>query len=131
MAYPVLVDRDIRAGKLALECLDDASVPVDALFWYYFDEWEQWRLVIATSLARSTREGYAAVNRAFRASPHADILLHIAKLVMRPGEKLPRQMRKAASRTIGEEGRMFAGGGSDGAYLNPAYLYRLPEPAAA
>ena len=43
-----LVERQIEDGKRLIAALDAASLEVDAAFWFYFEEPEEWRLVIAS-----------------------------------------------------------------------------------
>jgi len=43
-----LVERQIEDGRRLIEALDAASIEVVAALWFYFDEPEEWRLLIAS-----------------------------------------------------------------------------------
>jgi len=55
MVAPPLVNEAKEDGRRFLERLDAEGFPVTAAFWMYFEEAEQWRLIVATP--RMTKEG--------------------------------------------------------------------------
>ena len=50
MDNATLVKPDIEAGRQLLQGLDEANFDVQAAFWFYREESEEWRLYIATPL---------------------------------------------------------------------------------
>ena len=65
MASSELVDADIRAGRDVIAELVDAGIPLRAASWFHAPEFEDWRLMLATSLVR-TEGPLAAYKRVTR-----------------------------------------------------------------
>ena len=73
MDQTALVEASVRDGERLVQELDSIGVPVAAAFWFYFEEYEDWRLVIASRLVddakrenRPLQDAYRSVLKAFR-----------------------------------------------------------------
>jgi len=50
MDKPTLVDADMKAGEALLSKLDEIEFNVKAAFWFYVQDSEEWRLIIASPI---------------------------------------------------------------------------------
>ncbi len=48
MDKKILVNDDISDGKKLLQTLDESKFKVSSAFWFYFSEFNEWRLVLAS-----------------------------------------------------------------------------------
>src|SRR5262245_24482931 len=46
MAARALVERDVHQGARLLRAIDDAGIPIEAMFWILADAWRYWFLVV-------------------------------------------------------------------------------------
>jgi len=69
VATGTMVDRWLEDGKRLISALDRMGLGVDAALWFYFDESEEWRLIIATPKvdAEGPSSAYAAIAEAIGA----------------------------------------------------------------
>jgi hypothetical protein len=128
MVEDTLVDRKIDKGARFLTALDAAGVPVDAALWFYFPEFEQWRLVVATPIAEE--DGPIAAYRAFReareaAHPPIEFDLGEVRATSRndPIVKALWGFGVPPSQLVG---KTFGGPYINGVEFQGAYLYRAP-----
>lgn len=128
MVEDTLVDRKIEKGARFLNALDAAGVAVDAALWFYFPEFEQWRLVVATPIEEE--QGPLAAYRAFRearqaADPPIEFDLGEVRATSRndPIVKALWGFRVPPSQLVG---KTFGGTYINGVEFQGAYLYRAP-----
>jgi hypothetical protein len=62
MGKPFLVDADIKQGREIVALLKDKGFPIHSARWQFYDESDEWRLVIVTPLV-SQQGGLAAYGR--------------------------------------------------------------------
>ncbi|MBM4026393.1 MAG: hypothetical protein FJ280_13470 [Planctomycetes bacterium] len=63
MDKPTLVENDYKAGEALVRALDQAGVKVQAAFWLYLPESDEWRLYLALPevAQRGPREAYERI----------------------------------------------------------------------
>ena len=66
MDQEALVESAVRDGERLVQELDTIGVPVTAAFWFYFEEYEGWRLVIASPVVDSARHEGRPLQDAYR-----------------------------------------------------------------
>lgn len=127
MVTKALVDRDIEAGRLVLQALDDTGVPVTAAFWLDEPDSETYRLYLATSVygRQGPLDAYGEVQRALENAPK-DQRPALADInVVSPKERTVVAIGKALGTAPGVSGIRFSRNTVDGVYIDDAWIYRL------
>jgi hypothetical protein len=136
MVKTSLVESDLSAGRHLVREVRAApnreSFRVKAVFWLYYPESQEWRLVIATPLV--DEEGplatYAQLRKVLdRSALHSTGLSLQNVAVMSPGDPMVKAIRALASKTRYSPGPpdpvRLARGTVSGTYVEDAYVYAL------
>ncbi len=117
----------IDAGAVLTQSLDDHGLPVQAAFWLFDAEINEWRLVIASSEAASKgpRAVYRRIQEALdQLGPQASAAPFSAIRVVEPGTELVRLLGTAV-RTGSGIGRIrFQKNVINGHFIDDALIYR-------
>jgi len=130
MASSELVDADIRAGRDVIAELVEAGIPLRTASWFHAPEFEDWRLMLATSLVR--KEGpLAAYKRVTRVLARHESTEHfpLSQLWL-VDDKDPRidALSKYIRTTSGSEVRL-TNCQVHGFFIPDALIYGLPRSA--
>ncbi len=124
MVKRTLVDEDIKAGNKLIEALDSAEFAVDAAMWYYFDESELWRLVIATPLKneKGPKAAYREIQRILDESGLSSQISLIDITLFSPNDEIIRDIRSAVN-IRSAEGVRFSRSVLGRSYIDDALIY--------
>jgi hypothetical protein len=118
------------AGEELLRDLAAANFPIEAAFWMYFSESDEWRLVLASNRVNQDgpRAAYAEIQRLLRSKPST---IRLADISLRdPGDQLVEAIRRVKWAEAASAIRL-TGSTMSGVYIDDAYIYRLRPSAAA
>ena len=134
MASSALVEAKIKDGKRVIDRLDKAGIVVTAAFWYYIEDAENWRLIIATPLVESEgpRAAYAKIHDAQWERRPA----RLRKPILGPSEitavgsndPLVKLLSMVIRTGPNDAGVRFSRNVINGTYIEDAYIYRLSNP---
>ena len=126
MATEVLVDEEIRLGRHVVESLEKAGVPLRAAMWYFAPEFEDWRLLIATSIVRKEgpRRAYDRLQRILSKDPEAQRLQLSRIWLVEDDFALIDTLARFLHLGRGSETR-FTENRVQGYYIKDALIYRL------
>ena len=128
MVDKTLTREMIAAGKRLLEVLDEEGINPAAALWFYYPEYERWKLLIAEyevgstgpmNLYRQIREVLEA-----RRDELPDLQLFDVVLV-KPDEPLLRLLRQAIGTDTRVSGIRFKNNVVNGTVIEDTYVYRL------
>jgi hypothetical protein len=124
VAWP-LVEPTISEGARLLNALEKAGFPIDAAFWLYKFESEEWRLTIATPLydELGPRESYRKIQDVLSHEHYELRLLDMS--VISPNDRLLAGMRRLLASREEVAGVWLRGNIIDGKLLDGAYVYRV------
>lgn len=147
MVKTLLVDQDLKDGRRLLERLNTeeagvaltwgkhragvvarADVRVQAAFWWYFAESQEWRLVIATPLVDEVGplSAYGVIQARLSAiKPPLSLALQNISLIS-PRDPRVKAFKKAMKVAPDPFGVRFTRSALNGTYVEDAYVYRLP-----
>ena len=132
MVKTSLVEQDLKDGKRLLEALNKpkpngTTFRVKAAFWLYRPESMEWRLVIATPLVdeKGRLATYVHLRKVLDFIQPLNLSTH-NMTVMSPRDPLVKALRGALRIAPNSEGERFTRDMVGGAYVEDAYLYRLP-----
>lgn len=78
MDKTTLVEKDFESGEILIKALLESGFDLQAAFWFYFDESDLWRLVIASKLysEKGPKEVYSQIRAEIdKLTPPVDIAL--------------------------------------------------------
>jgi hypothetical protein len=118
----------IEVGRQLLEVLDRHKFRVRACFWFYFEESERWRFVVASAEARmgGPLAGYRRIGALTRKVPGAAELLGLDTTLLTDKDPLLACLRKAVPTDPKTGGTRLARTWANGTFIAGAYIYRLP-----
>ena len=124
MDRKILVNIDVDGGKEVVEALDRSDLKVISAFWLYYDEAEEWRLLIAIPSYDNDGplEAYRKVLHVLEENNMEKLFEPIS--VISPSDHRSKAIR--ASLKTGDEitGKWYSGFVSQGTYIGDIYLYR-------
>lgn len=127
MDQEVLVRDDIEFGRQAVEAFDEFGPPARCVFWLYFPDAEEWRLLVATPVF--DKEGplaaIKAINKSLKKKDLAGKIhpLNIAAVSTR--DRRVRALRAALrSNKPGPSGVRFQGIANE-FYIQGSFVYRM------
>jgi hypothetical protein len=122
--------RNLRTGQWcsqdAYNALDESGLDVQAAFWYYREEAEEWRLYIATPLVEELgpREVYSRILATLKNNCIKSI--DLSKIsVVDPTDGLVTVLRLAVNTGPGITDISFNGNSINGVYVRAAHIYRM------
>ena len=128
MVEKTLTNEMITLGKRILEILNEEGINPAAALWFYYPEYERWKLLIADYEVGST--GPMNIYRQIRKilDTRQDELsgLQLFDVVLiKPDDPMLCLMRKAINTGQGISGIRFANNVIDGTVIEDTYVYRL------
>jgi hypothetical protein len=126
MANPILVGPEIDAGAALLKALDAAGLKVKVAMWAVLAEYEDWRIVLASSqLDRAGRQGpYGLIRDALDEAGFA-LERKPDCVVVRMTDPFVRQLRRRFGKAKSVEGMRLGGQLFGDRYIEDAYVYRI------
>ena len=126
MAKALLVNLDLDAGLDVLRALDAAEVPVKVALWAFLEEYEDWRLILASPKfdAVGIPEGFGIIRKATDAAG-ITIDRTPALVPMRMNSPFIRELRRLFGKAKSVDGMRLGGQTIGGRYLEDAYVYRV------
>jgi hypothetical protein len=126
MAKTLLVNLDLDAGLDVLRALDVAEVRVKVALWAFLEEYEDWRLILASPKfdAVGILEGFGIIRKATDAAG-VTIDRTPALVPMRMNSPFIRELRRLFGKARNVDGTRLGGQTIGGRYLEDAYVYRI------
>jgi hypothetical protein len=126
MDKTALVAADLTTGTEIVQALDRSALSISVALWLYFEEYEDWRFVLASRrLDESERaKAYGLVHDALSAAGIAlerTPPLHILKLT----DPFIRALRRIFSKTKSVEGMRLGGQTIGDRFVESAIVYRV------
>lgn len=126
MDKPTLVENDYKAGEALVRALDQAGVKVQAAFWLYLPESDEWRLYLALPevAQRGPREAYERIQTILEQLQLEGLSLPNISAVA-PDDNLVKLLRSAIKTGPGITGIRLRGNVIDSVLIEDAYIYRV------
>lgn len=127
MDKKTLVNIDIEEGKKLLEQLDRSNMKISCALWYYVQDIEEWRLILATDLVDTFGPKKAYTNLLAQINKDAisiDIPFEAISLIS-PNDPLIKLFKFAIITGPGISGIRFSGNVINGVLIKDSYLYRV------
>jgi len=126
MATPTLVDRRIDHGARLLAALDIAGVPIESAFWLFTEEWDEWRLVLATPLYSQAgpSDAYRRIQEVHRADEEISFRLDSVTAVA-PDDRRVQAVRSIFRTVPPNFGPRLEDRFVRGREVENAYIYRI------
>jgi len=126
MDKPTLVESDYKAGEALVRDLDRTGVRVEAAFWLFLPEPNEWRLHLALAdvVDKGPRKAYEIIQ------DHLEHL-HLEGLSLRnislisPDDSMVKLLRLAIRTGPGVAGIRFTGNVINNVLIEDAYIYRV------
>lgn len=123
-----LVEKDIKEGKILIRALDEAGFEVRAALWYYFEESEVWRLIIASPVYdnEGPKESYHKVLTVIKKieKQHEGFGIFLTNTTVRsPDDELIKSL-KSIPMASAMSGKRFRHSVIDRTYVDDVYIYR-------
>ncbi|MDB5654019.1 MAG: hypothetical protein JWQ94_1632 [Tardiphaga sp.] len=126
MAATPLVDLDVAMGRELLDILDRAHFPVTGAAWIYFEDRDEWKLVLRTPKAEKDRlDALLQIAQALDAEGDLRSRIDFTRLKIVPPKD---NVMAAMGRTVKTDGSApvrFDRNLVDGTMINDALIYRL------
>ncbi|HUT45712.1 MAG TPA: hypothetical protein VMX36_05470 [Sedimentisphaerales bacterium] len=127
MDKPTLVDADMKAGEVLLSKLDEIEFNVKAALWFYVQDSEEWRLIIASPIVDKDgqKKAYETVQSQLQElNGRYELSLRNISLVS-PGDKLIKALKSVFKLDKAISPIRFTRNVIDGMFIEDAYIYRL------
>jgi hypothetical protein len=127
MDKPTLVDADIKAGEALLSKLDEIEFDVKAALWFYVQDSEEWRLIIASPIVDKDgpKKAYEKVQLQLQGlNGRYELSLRNISLVS-PGDKLIKALESVIRTGKSISHIRFTRNVINGLFIEDAYIYRL------
>ncbi|MBI5763252.1 MAG: hypothetical protein HZA51_06975 [Planctomycetes bacterium] len=122
-----LVEKDIDAGRRVADALSQAQTPVQAVLWLYLPEFEEFRLLVATSIV--DRDGplaaYKAIREALEGIPESQRPAPFSISAVSPSDSVVRGLRKVVRAGPAGSDVRISNTLVDDVYVQDAFVYRL------
>jgi hypothetical protein len=127
MDKPTLVEADLEVGKALLSNLDKSRIKVEAAFWFYLSESNEWRLIFA--LPSVDKIGPQAAYEKLQSQlqklePKYNLALQNISIVS-PKDNLVMLLKKAIQTGPGTSGIRFTRNTINNVFVEDAYIYRM------
>lgn len=127
MDKPTLVDADMKAGEALLSKLDEIEFDVKAALWFYVQDSEEWRLIIASPIVDKdgSKKAYEKVQLQLQElNGRYELSLRNISLVS-PGDKLIKALESVIRTGKSISHIRFTRNVINGLFIEDAYIYRL------
>ncbi len=125
MDKATLVTKDINAGKNLVNFLEKKGIEIAAALWYYSEESEVWRLMIATPLYDNLgpKEIYEKIQSILNEAGVSPRISIIDVTIVSPKDEIIRDIRSAV-KIRSNEGVRFSRSVLGRSYIYDALIYR-------
>lgn len=126
MGQALLVGIDLERGSEILRILDQAGIRVSVALWAVLEEYNDWRLLLASRRLDANRllESYGLVNDALRAAgfpmEHKPSIVILAMT-----DPTVRELRRIFGKATNAEGMRLGGQQIGNRWVEDAYVYRI------
>ena len=126
MDSPALVSIDIQRGAEMLDALDRAGFRVKVALFAALSEYEDWRLILASSRFNNLRttDAYGLLNETLD-SVGFDSATKITTLILPMNDPFVKQLRRVFGKTKSVEGMRLGGQLFGDRFIRDAYVYRI------
>ena len=126
MVRATLVKDWIELGRRLTEALDRANFEVVASFWFYDQESDEWRLIIASPIVddEGPLEAYRTIQRVLGELDYGELSLNDISVVS-PTHDLVSLLRIAFHTGNGISGIRFTRNRINDQFIEDAYIYRV------
>jgi hypothetical protein len=126
MVITTLDDKLIDGGKQLIEQLDKDHVKVDAALWYYFDDTQNWKLLLSLPevINGGPKATYQVIQGTFQKLRGLPFSLDDST-VAKPNSPLLKLLSHAISTDNTTGGIRFSNNMINGQLIRDAYIYRL------
>lgn len=126
MVKPTLVGGEISDGELLLKEFDRQGIPVEAAYWLYTEEWDGYRLVLASSLVdqEGIKNAHLKVLPVVRSFKRPFSIRPDDVSLVSPKNKTVQHLRQAVGTGGQIAGIRFSRNTVFGEYIEDAYVYR-------
>ena len=128
MDQTVLVEQDIDVGREAIEAFDDLGPAAPCVFWFYFSETTQWRLVVATPVfdQAGPKAAYSAIAKTLDDRGLRDRLSLRRVSAKGTQDRIVNLLRSVVqTKGPGISGIRFTNNVVNGEFIDDAYIYRM------
>ena len=128
MDNQVLVDRNIVEGKELIEALDRRDLNIKAAMWFYFEESDEWKLLIATPMIdkKGTKEVYRIIQTVIGEMSESKTSVSFKDvLVLSPKDDPIKLVGNVIRTDTGLSGIRFTKNIINNKLVDDAYIYRL------
>lgn len=128
MDNQVLVDRNIVEGKELIEALDRRDLNIKAAMWFYFEESDEWKLLIATPMVdkKGTKEVYRLIQTVIGEMSESKTSVSFKDVLVLSPKDDPITLVGNVIRTgPGLSGIRFTKNVINNKLIDDAYIYRL------
>lgn len=127
MDKPTLVDEDMKAGEVLLNKLDEAEFNVTAALWFYMQDSEEWRLILASPVVDTDgrKKAYETVQSQLK---ELDGRYHLSLRnisLVSPADKLIKLLKSAIKTGEKISHIRFTRNVINNVFIEDAYIYRL------
>jgi len=126
MYKTALVERDLSQGAEIVRILDEAGLRIKVALWVNLDEFNDWRLVLASKEfdKAGPREKYGLLHRVLEGAgiPYERTPVF---MILRMDEPFIRDLRRIFGKAASVEGMRLGGQTIGGRGLDDAYVYRI------
>ena len=124
MVKALLVGPDNISGNQILEALDAADLDVKVAAYMYPDEYQDWRLFLASPKLDKSEHEYGAVHDAFR---NAGIPFDYwpTLMIRNMSDPTVRELRQRFRKDSNAEGRRIGGHSIGGRFIEDGIIYRV------
>ena len=125
MDKPTLVDGDMKAGEALLKKLDKSGFDVKAAFWFYMQDSEEWRLIIASTIVEKVGSKKASEKIQLQElNGRYELSLRNISLVS-PSDNLIKLLKSAIKTGKKIAHIRFTRNVINNVFIEDAYIYRL------
>jgi hypothetical protein len=126
MGDALLVNIDLDIGSQILEILDEAGIKVSVALWAVLEEYNDWRLRLASRQLDADRllESYGLVNDALRAAAFP-MERKPSIVILSMSDPTVRALRRIFSKAKTVEGMRLGGQQIGKRWVEDAYVYRI------
>ncbi len=120
-------EKNIEAGEKLLKLLDSSNVNVDAALWFYFDDVENWKLILSLPdfIRLGPKIAYKQVQKAInRLGNEINISLNDIA-ILKPNSPLLNLLKTAIGTSTGIAHIRFSNNIVNGQLIKDSYIYRL------
>lgn len=127
MVTNTLTESQIKAGEALIKAGDASKLPIDAAFWFYFQDQESWKLMLSIKGVEKSgpKSAYNKLQKLITKTNISEQLSLSEIALAKPKAPLLNLLRMAIKTGPGISGIRFTGNVINGQLIPDAYIYRL------